>query len=116
MSNILVPLLRDKPYVQLSPTSTAPRLSDRQEHPFFMRLVESGDSLIAAIFDMLRKLSASYVQIIYDSQDTYSEPLRTVSLVHSVLLFQIGSIRVKDIQYRLKITKTSIFDPLFQSQ
>ncbi|XP_070185156.1 metabotropic glutamate receptor 7-like [Littorina saxatilis] len=93
MSNILVPLLHDKPYVQLSPTSTAPRLSDRQEHPFFMRLVESGDSLIAAIFDMLRKLSASYVQIIYDSQDTYSEPLRTSfqanATKHGVCLAQI---------------------------
>ncbi|KAK7484481.1 hypothetical protein BaRGS_00024237, partial [Batillaria attramentaria] len=74
MSDILT-LLNRPAYVHFSPTSVSPKLSDRQEHPYFMRLTVPANSEITAMLDILNTVNASFVQIIFNPDDAYSVDL-----------------------------------------
>nr|KAG5697735.1 hypothetical protein BaRGS_006257 [Batillaria attramentaria] len=59
----------------VTPTSVSPKLSDRQEHPYFMRLTVPANSEITAMLDILNTVNASFVQIIFNPDDAYSVDL-----------------------------------------
>ncbi|KAK7473400.1 hypothetical protein BaRGS_00035373, partial [Batillaria attramentaria] len=63
------------PFVQVSAASTSPDLSDRNKYPYFLRLVPPDNTQAQVILDVVTRLEANYVQIIYDSSTAYAAGL-----------------------------------------
>nr|KAG5689962.1 hypothetical protein BaRGS_033643 [Batillaria attramentaria] len=73
-----------RPFVEVSGVSTSPALSDREKHPFFMRIVPPDDTQAMVFVDIARSLGANYIQIIYDGSSAYATGLfnETLKKVH----------------------------------
>ncbi|KAK7096819.1 hypothetical protein V1264_003878 [Littorina saxatilis] len=65
----------DTSFVQVSPGSTSPDLSDRNKHPSFVRLVPADDTQAKVMLDIVERLGANYIQVIYDSSTAYATAL-----------------------------------------
>ncbi|XP_070177052.1 uncharacterized protein [Littorina saxatilis] len=101
MSEVLTELNSDRTtqaYIHLSPTSVSDELSNRNRHPYFMRLTKSANSEAKAILELLQRLSATYVQIIYNNKDAYStgflELIRGHSLIYGVCIAKETDIQI----------------------
>ncbi|XP_053382572.1 uncharacterized protein LOC128549591 [Mercenaria mercenaria] len=59
-------------FVQISYASTSPALSDRDRFPYFMRVVTPDDAQAKAMIEIVKKLRANFIQIVY-SAGAYGE-------------------------------------------
>jgi hypothetical protein len=63
--------------IQIAYASTAAILSNRKEHPYFMRTCTPDDKQAKAMIKIIQKLRSNYIQILY-SEDIYGEGGRDV--------------------------------------
>lgn len=59
-------------YLQIAYASTAAVLSDRNEHPYFMRTCTPDDKQAKAMIKIIQALKSDYIQVVY-SEGTYGE-------------------------------------------
>lgn len=59
-------------FVQISYASTSPALSDRNKFPYFMRVVTPDDAQAKAMIEIVKRIDADYIQIVY-SAGAYGE-------------------------------------------
>ncbi|XP_076092126.1 uncharacterized protein LOC143063697 [Mytilus galloprovincialis] len=59
-------------YIQIAYASTAAVLSDRNEHPYFMRTCTPDDKQAKAMIKIIQTMQSNYIQVVY-SEGTYGE-------------------------------------------
>ncbi|XP_052237846.1 uncharacterized protein LOC127849167 [Dreissena polymorpha] len=78
-------------FVQISYASASPELSDRVKYPYFMRTVTPTDPQALAMIQVIKKLKADYIQMVY-STDAYGigglNKIKALAFENSVCLIQ----------------------------
>ncbi|KAK7097647.1 hypothetical protein V1264_004594 [Littorina saxatilis] len=64
-----------RPFVQISAASTSTDLSDTEKYPNFLRLPAPDDKQAQAMLDIVERIGANYIQVIYDSSTAYATGL-----------------------------------------
>lgn len=97
--------------VQISFASTSPALSDRTNFPYFMRVVTPDDAQARAMIEIVKKLNADYIQIVYSAGDYGKDgrdKVKDVARANGICVVQDISVNEDDVSVQ-------IYDKLIQS-